>query len=473
MIRLDLGRTHFGAAELGDVRRTQRLVKVADTIMTHPSGTLPHKFKDPSGLEAMYRLMNTDSVTHAAVSTPHWQLTQQRMADLDLVLVVHDTTELDYSGIKSIKNLGSIGNGSGCGYLCHNSLAINPQSREVLGLVNQILHTRRKVPKNEKPAQRRDHPGRESRLWKKGCQAVGPAPVGKRYVDVCDAGADAFELLDYEDAENRSYVIRSGRDRLLPGQSEDQAQRTYAKLFAYTRGLPDLGVKSVNIRQNTNKRNREKRKAVQVARTAQVRIAAGPVTLPVPQQIRGEHRREPLNLWVVHVREVDAPQNVPPLEWVLLTNVATDTFEQASQRVDWYSCRPIIEEFHKAMKTGCGIENPQFTTSAALTPIIGILCIVAVMLLQLRQATRRPDAKEVPASTLMPALHIRVLCGWRWGKPKPNVSIYDFYLALARLGGHQNRKSDGHPGWLTLWRGWNDLHLMVLGAQAVDPKRCD
>src|SRR5665213_654882 len=395
------GRTHFGAAVLGDKRRTDRLVKMADTIAMHPGGTLPDKFKNPAELEAVYRLMNNEAVTHEAVIASHCALTRQRMAEESgVVLVLHDTTELQYTTLKSIKDLGPVGNGLDRGYLCHNSLAVVPGTRQVLGLASQILHTRRKVPAKETAQQKREHPDRESRLWKKGCEAVGPAAPGQRVVDIFDAGADAFELLDHEHANNRLYVLRAGKDRLLGGENAAEIEQVKQKLYE-------------------------------------------------------------------HVREVNAPEGVEPVEWILLTNVPVNSLEEAAERLDWYACRPIVEEFHKAQKTGCGIENPQFTSKAALEPIIGILSVAAVMLLDLRHQARRPDADKVRATTVMPRLYVRVLSAWRWGKPKINMSIYDCFMALGRLGGHQNRKSDGPPGWLTLWRGWNDLHLMVMGARAA------
>lgn len=462
------GRTHFGAAVLGDKRRTDRLVKMADTIAMHPGGTLPDKFKNPAELEAVYRLMNNEAVTHEAVIASHCALTRQRMAEESgVVLVLHDTTELQYTTLKSIKDLGPVGNGLDRGYLCHNSLAVVPGTRQVLGLASQILHTRRKVPAKETAQQKREHPDRESRLWKRGCEAVGPAAPGKRVVDIFDAGADAFELLDHEHANNRLYVLRAGKDRLLGGENAEQIEQVKRKLYEHVRGLADLGGRYVTIRANINKRNGKKLKKKQTARDAKVRIAAGPITLGVPSITRGEHGQESLGLWALIVSEVNAPEGVEPVEWILLTNVPVNSLEEAAERVDWYACRPIVEEFHKAQKTGCGIENPQFTSKAALEPIIGILSVAAVMLLDLRHQARRPDADKVRATTVMPRLYVRVLSAWRWGKPKINMSIYDCFMALGRLGGHQNRKSDGPPGWLTLWRGWNDLHLMVMGARAA------
>lgn len=109
----------------------------------------------------------------------------------------------------------------------------------------------------------------------------------------------------------------------------------------------------------------------------------------------------------------------------------------------------------------------QFTTTAALTPMIAMLSVVAVTLLNLREASRRPDAQERPATDLVDARYVAVLSAWRYKKVRKDLSIHDFFYALARLGGHQNRKRDHRPGWLVLWRGWMALQHMVDGAEAL------
>jgi hypothetical protein len=125
---------------LGDKRRTARLVQTADLRVQHPGGTLPDKLADPAARDGLYRLVNQQRVTHAAVLQPHRQRTLQRMHDYPgTVLTIHDTTQLDYSGKKLLHKLGQIGKGNRRGYLCHNTLAVGAESKAVLGLANQIL----------------------------------------------------------------------------------------------------------------------------------------------------------------------------------------------------------------------------------------------------------------------------------------------------------------------------------------------
>jgi len=462
---------HFGSADLGDARRTRRLVKTARLILQRPGGTLPSKLPDWADLMGLYRLAGSEAVTHEAVTGPHRRRTLERMRRCEgVVLLVHDSTELDYTHVAALRGgLGQIGNGGGRGYVCHNSLAATPDGR-VLGLASQVLHRRRVVPRGETPAQKRSHPGRESRLWLKGCEAVGPAPRGPGaplWVDVCDRGADTSEFIEYELRNGRHFVIRCAKDRNLDGEDLDHfgryADRVHRKLLSYARDLPALGTRALDLPAAAG-RSKARTAAVAVA------VSSGPLRLRASRFARGECAGLALDLWVIHILEADPPPGVRPLEWVLLTDLAADTFEKACERVDWYGKRPLVEDYHKGMKTGVGVELLQLEEAERLEPVIGLLSVVAAVLLQLRHAARQPDADAAPAVALVPRLYVRVLSGHLhklYGGARDDLTVRQFLYGVARLGGHLGRKNDGPPGWLTLWRGWSHLHRMVEGAQAM------
>jgi Transposase DNA-binding len=468
---LGFAERHFGTAALGDQRRTRRLVRAADQIVQRPDQTLPHKLGSPADLDGFYRLVNRPETTHEAVLAPHRQQTLAAMRDHGgTVLILNDGTELDYTGKKSIQTLGRIGNGSCRGYLCHNSLAVTAESGDVLGLANQILHHRADVVAGETREQRRQRADRESRLWGRGALAIGPAPDGVRWLHVCDRGGDTFEALETLQRLG-GLLVRSSTSRRIRSGHDVAGPR--AQLHEYAQQLPDWGRRLVTVSGRPADRKGRTRRAAQPARTARVRLAAAPVLLLPPTNRRGEHGDAPLPLWIVHVREIDPPPGALTLEWFLLTDEPVETFEDALRVQGWYEFRWIVEEFHKAQKTGCRIENPQFCTEAALQPTIALLSVVAVFLLTLRDLADRPDAKTRPAQDVLDTETVETLCYHRHGKRIVGWSIHDFVLALARLGGHQNRKSDGMPGWLTLWRGWQVLKSMMLGVQATKcRKRC-
>src|SRR6202158_2494000 len=345
------GTEYFGTADLGDKRVTDRLVYCAYQILRHPEGSFPDKFKDPDDLEAFYRLMASAKVSHAKILAPPCQRTLRLMEEENgVVLILHDTTVLDYSGL-GIEELGQIGDGHGRGYYCHNSLAATPK-RRVLGLVHQIIHRRRQVPKGETKAQRKQRPDRESRLWKKASQALPAVPQGKLGVDIADRGADITEFLDYEDQMGKHYVVRSQHNRLVEiGCDEAQISCGEAprrlKLHDHVRQLPKAGTRHLDIPSGPGR----------AARSARLAIAWAELQLQPPRQPRGEERGVPLRVWAIRVWEPNPPQGSERLEWILLSNVEVTNVADAWERVDWYSCRWIIEEYHKVQKTGCEIER--------------------------------------------------------------------------------------------------------------------
>jgi hypothetical protein len=433
--------------------------------------------RSPAELDALYHLMKCETVTHESVMAPHRVATLQKIAEhVGPVVVIHDTTELDYTNHKSLKDVGQIGNGSRRGWLCHNSLAVDPQTREVIGLANQILHHRPVVPKNETVAKKRDREDRESRLWLLG---TGPLPPDPKIVDVCDRGGDTFEFLEHATLSGRTFVVRSTYNRsIVPGHVDgpDEARNAASTLLHdFARGLPSLGqwtlsVPAAKLEKNVKTGKGKSRKRMIIdrkARNAVLQVSAAPIRLCPPDKKRGQHGNQPLSLWIVRVWEPKPPEGVEPLEWFLLTNHRVVTFAHAWDVVSWYECRWIVEEFHKAQKTGCAIEHPQFTTSERLHPMIALLSIVALSLLNLRELSRRDDSRSRPATDIIAPDYVAILCVWRHGILKADWTIHDFCFALARMGGHQNRKSDHHPGWIVLWRGWAHLQDMMDGANAL------
>lgn len=458
------GELQFGQARLGDERRRKGLVRLADRIAQHPEGTLPDKLQDPAAYQAMYRLCKHPNVTHEAVFETHRQLTLRKMSECGgTVLVLHDTTELDYTSHDSLKEqLGPIGDGRGRGYECHHSLAVVAETGDVLGLASQILHRRAEPPENEGVAASREREDRESLLWLKGSQAVGPVPEGCCGIDVCDRGADTFEFLDYEDGEEKQYVVRSSHNRAVFVGHEDQSQRTL--LHDYLRTVAPQGGRLISVPARDG----------QPARHAKCLMGAAPVQIVPPHVKRGHHRGKPLYVWAIRVWEIDPPPEMSePLEWFLLTNVPTRDLAEIVERVSWYERRWTVEDYPKAQKTGCGMERLQFQHTDRLQPMIALLSVVAVMLLELRMASRHKGAAEALATTLVPASHVMVLSIWRHQQPRSHWTVLEFCWALARLGGHQNRRGDGPPGWITLWRGWNKLNEMVQFATAAGLQRSD
>jgi len=457
---ISLGQAMFGHAQLGDQRRSNRAALAFDQGCRHPGGTLPEKLTSPADLKALYRLCACEEVTHAALLAAMREHAFKRIAaEEGPVLLLHDATELDYTTSASIRDdLGQIGKGTHHGYICQNVLAVAAESGEVLGLVDQILHCRDKVPDGETLAQHRARETRESLLWLKGTVHL---PADVQWIDVADQGASTFEFLEHEFKSGRRFVIRNGKPRKAYAGHEPIGP-TY-DIKEHVGRSTELGRFAMDVQAQ---RGRKARKGAEFA------VRAIPVLVCPPHAKYGNHGDDPLPLWVVEVIEVNPPSGEKPIEWVLLTNEPVRSFQDAWRVIEWYERRWIVEEYHKAMKTGCRIEDLQFTAVERLQPAIALVSAIATTLLNLRDASRRADAHTRQVTTLLACEYVEVLSLWRYHKACLTMTIHDFYMALARLGGHQNRKHDHAPGWLVLWRGWTKLQSMLDGYLVAKRRKC-
>jgi len=354
--------------------------------------------------------------------------------------------------------LGQIGEGHGRGYICQNVLAVDAETKQVLGLLDQILHHRVETPEKETLAEHRARESRESLLWIHGTRHL---PADSKLIDVADQGADTFEFLEHELHSGRRFVVRAYKKRKVYAGHQPVGPHQY--LEDYTRSLPELGLTTMDEQAQKGPQPRQNEEFV---------AGGGPLLVCTPHAKSGNHGDDPLPLYVVQVTELNPPRGEDAIDWTLLTNEPVRTLDGAWRVTGWYERRWMVEEFHKAQKTGCQIEDMQFTTLGRLEPAIALLSIVALTLLTLRDASRRPDAKTRRADTLYATEYVEVLSTWRYRTIRNNLTIHEFFMALARLGGHQNRKSDHQPGWLVLWRGWSKLQAMLDGYDAANRITC-
>jgi hypothetical protein len=178
----------------------------------------------------------------------------------------------------------------------------------------------------------------------------------------------------------------------------------------------------------------------------------------VATRFAGAHTPPTLHLHCVHVREAGAGAGIEPIEWRLWTNLPVDTPDQILYVVDVYRARWLIEEFFKALKTGCSLEKRQQESSDSLVNVLALLAPVAWRLLLLRHLARHHP--QAPASSVLTPTQLAVLAALRPNWPAA-PTVRDALLAVAALGGHL--KNNGEPGWIVLGRGFQDLLRLELG----------
>lgn len=444
--------TQFATAQLHDRRRTERLVTLATQIARDPSSSLPREIETWGDLKAAYRLLDRPEATFQAVATPHWQRTRGQ-ADRGRFLIVDDTTEIDFGSKRQAAGLGPVGRGTGRGFLLHSALVVDPRDEWVVGLAGQVLFHRRPAPKGETLAQklRRD---RESAVWGQLIELVGPPPATAQWVHVMDRGADDFEVFCRAQRLGVDWVGRvKSRNRLV--RDEVGREGSLSEVLA---GAPAAGGYTLELRARPK----------QPARRAHIEVAFAAVTTPVPRHPATSLKAlapGPIPQWVVWAREVDPPPTVKgPIDWVLLTSLPVRDLESAMEVIHYYEKRWLIEEWHKALKTGCRVEGRQLHTGHGLETLTGVLSVVAVRLLQMKEVGRR--APRGAAREMVPGRYVELVHRARRGRGRPeDWTVRDFFRGLAGLGGFLGRKSDGEPGWITIWRGWEALHWMLRGAQ--------
>ena len=448
----------FGNCDLGDTRRTKRLVKVAIQAAARPDGSTPDQTESWGKCKAVYRLMDCDDVSHANIIGPHCEQTRQSCPAGSVQLILCDSTDVDFG--RSVPGLGPVGKKkSNRGFFLHSGLMRDAVTGEISGLAGQELFyrqpkSRKKVHKNTK----RLDPNRESVVWGKLIDQIGTPPPDVRWIHVCDRGADDYEVYLRAHLNGCGWVIRAARlNRNVQTVAGDNTT-----LEALLATVPVKDRLQVPV----------PRQGSRPARTAEVELRYSPFRMPQPSRINDwirEHApSEPLLMWCVQVTETNPPAGVEALQWVLITSETVLNTPRALEVVSHYKKRWGVEEYHKALKTGCHVEERYYQTSARLERVTGLHAILALRLLQMR--TLANETPDLPAINVAPKEWIDTLAQIR-KQPSTGMTIHQFVRHLAGLGGHLGRKRDGQPGWITLWRGVEKL-LLILRGLNLHRKRC-
>lgn len=424
-----------------------------------PDRSLPKQTEDWADLMGAYRFLNNPKVTPERIQYAHRDSVRSECTQHPLVLAVQDTTELDFTGHKAVRDLGPIGDGRGRGILQHSTLAVAPEGR-LFGILHQVWKLRIPAPEGETRTQRLQRP-RESDFWPESVRAVGSLGEATRVIHVADRGGDLFEMMAAcGEQANVGFLIRAQHDRCVQGGPD--------KLWSWMAAQPIAGDRDVLIPARSAG-------ASGADRIAKVSVRFSRVSLDPPR--KDPRFTAPLDVWVVYAREENPPADVEGIEWMLLTSEAMDTIEDACERIHWYSLRWVIEEWHRAEKTGCRLEASQLKSAAAIESLAAFVAIVAVRLMQLRDLAQVAvkESSEDPSSPANQPQALQAAVPRTWLLIVAKLAQCDptdltprgFWLTIAKRGGFIGRKSDGMPGWLTLWRGWYDIMLMVHGAELL------
>ncbi|MGH8067006.1 MAG: IS4 family transposase [Candidatus Entotheonellia bacterium] len=434
--------TEFADAELGDARRTQRLVELATVLAQRPSASLPEACGTRALLKAAYRFFDNATIDPQEMLASHVVAIGDRVAAVPLVLAVQDTTELDWTAHPATSGLGPLAHPAHQGLLVHTTLAFTPE-RLPLGLLAQQVWARNPADRGKRTTRkRRPVAEKESQKWLPSVDAVIETQAHcpqTHIVCVGDREADVYDLLVQERPSGVDLLVRAAWHRRV-----DHPERYLWAKVAVQPVVATLGV-------------RVPRRGTQPARQATVSVLWC-LALLCPPTHRQAEKLPTVAVWVVQAVEEQPPTGCEPIEWVLLSTCAVHTTAEAVERVDWYACRWGIEVWHKVLKSGCRIEARQLESAAQLQRGLTVYSVIAWRLLYATMLSRAMP--EAPCTALLEPEEWQALYCAIHVTPTPPATpplLRQAVHWIARLGGFLARRGDGEPDVTVLWKGFQHL----------------
>jgi len=454
----DWAEEELGEVDLGDQRLNKRLVSIAQAFYARPQANIPQACQTRAEVKATYRFLDHPETRMETILQPHDQATVSRMSREEVILAVQDTTSLNYTAHPATENLGPIGSrkDGAIGLLVHSTIAFNREGTP-LGLLDVQCWARdgadfgKKKRRHSLPIEEK-----ESYKWLKSFRKVGEAQKQcpeTTVVSVGDREADIYEIFELalSDPSGPKLLIRAEQDRLLAeGQGhlwEKMAQQEVS------------GIQEIHVPRQKDR----------PARVAQLEVRFAEVTLRSP---KNKKRRRDLTLWAVWAREAEAPPKGERIDWMLLTTLPVTTFEEAIEKLAWYTIRWGIEVYHRTLKSGCKVEERQLGHADRIETCLAIDMVVAWRIFHLAKLGR--ETPDVPCTVFFEEAEWKALVAYVTQNPKPPEkppTLREAIRMVATLGGFLGRKGDGEPGTKSLWLGLqrlDDLSSMWKLLAAID-----
>lgn len=445
----------FAASALPDRRLERRLERITAAATTDPGATFPRMMRSDGELEGLYRFLNNPRVTAGAILEPHRRATFERAGAFETVAVIHDTTAFPTSG-EVADDLGYLNTGER-GFYGHLSLVVGPNGEPLgIGAARAIVRTR---PPARRGRGRRKKSGsetakqgqREVERWSKSIDAVEQRlSENSQAVHVMDRGADSYALLAKLVEQERRFVVRLRHitDRLVASSPDATEWERLGDVASRARYVCQ---REVLLSRRRAKSAPNVTYGARPSRWATLHLEASPLVLRKPPYLK--NLPDELRLSLVRVYEPEPPLGEEPVEWWLVTSEPVTSQEQVEAVVDWYRVRWKIEEYFKALKTGCAWRERQLETRDGLLKTLALLIPIAWNLLAIRDVARiNPNA---PATTVFSERQLSLLRSLAKRPLPKKATVEQAMLAVAAEGGHLLR--NGAPGWQSIGIGLERL----------------
>lgn len=446
---------------LPDKRLTERVRRFVSAAWRSPSESFPKMLEDVAQLEGAYRLLNNPRVTFETLQAAHAARTVERARSQEHVVVIHDTTQVE-TAYADPQEVGFLPTGRP-GYQAHVSLAVSVEvgrPARPLGVLSALAHSSGKAPSRDRKTRRNQQSGwatarstsKAFLRWEAGIRASAEALQSiPSVIHVADREADSYVLFHavMQLGHGCVFRIRSDRRARLDDEEEEQDWSLLSDIASNMEGSFELLV-PLSKRGDKGAPRRLKTHPPRESRGAVLRYSAARVELKKPHYAPADELPETISLTLVRAWEPNPPSGEKGVEWMLLTTESCETPGEILHVVELYRARWMIEDFFKALKTGCGLEERQLESRHALLNTLALFLPIAVHLLWLRTCAR--DMPDAPATDAFTPFQLEVLRHRAHRKLPPNPTVIQAMWSLAGIGGHI--PNNGWPGWQVLGRAF-------------------
>jgi hypothetical protein len=434
-----------------------------DRLGRDPQASLPDALGQ-AGYKGLMRALKNPRLDQTKMFEAVYRATVDQIVQGEDILCIEDTTDLTFGGARGRKTLPRL-EGKATGFRAHVALALRADTaHSVLGVLDLRQIVRQEQSKSDQTAlERYGDPKKESLRWPQTVEAAEKRVAGRAsLIHVRDREGDDYEQLATMAAKGQRFVQRMRQARrLAEAPTDSPTARKVDDAFAGLRGMCEREVALSPRAQgkfDPRATGLKQRFPARRQRQARLQFSAQRLRMRRPDNVP-KHLPDALDLNVVHVVEIDAPIGEEAVEWYLFTLEPIDTPEQVLRVVDIYRARWTIEEFNKALQTGCQYEKLQCETAERLWSMLAFYAPIATDLLALRTLAHHDSQR--PASEVLTPDEVDVLRATQSAKGDPILTVQVALMLIARMGGHF--RHNGEPGWLVLLRGMVKLREQALG----------
>ena len=448
--------------QLGDERLNQRSHQILEALAANPEASINAACDGWSDSIAAYRFFNKASVTPEQILQPHREATQRRLREHPVVLIVPDTTELDFTKHPP-KDARCLNSPERFGLYEHVQLAVTPD-KLCLGVVGADFFDR--APETLGKADERSSlpiEQKESFRWLQGyrlaCELAAESPQ-TQIVSVADREADIYDIFveaQQQTGPRADWIIRARVDRCTPERDLASGPAADCKVREEVSPSPLRATRTIALSQ-TPKR---------AARQAHLEVRA------ITVQVKPPHERSRLpsvTYQVVLVEEIGGPGDDTEISWLLITSLPIETVDQILRVIDYDTARWTVEFYFRILKTGCRAEDIQLETNHRLKNCLAFYKIIAWRVLYLTYLNRA--CPTLPCTAVFDASEWKSV--WRvvakQPLPKQPPILSEFLKLLTQLGGYNNRATEAPAGPLPIWIGLRRMNDFATAWLAFGPQ---